>query len=183
MLSRLPYERGDRSMRTCRLISLLLAGALSGVAAQAQYRATILPKPISGNSYAYGVSGNVAAGIIGNHAMLWTDAGNPIDLNPVGATSSVATCVLDDIQGGYADNKPYIWYGSAASGINLQPPGSTNGRVWAVADGVQAGSVYFPSTGHAALWHGSAASFVDLGTAGAGFNGGAVVYGVSSDTQ
>jgi hypothetical protein len=49
---------------------------------------------------------------------------------------------------------------------NLHPAGAVQSRAWSVRGGQQVGQAFYPiGISHAAIWSGSAASFVDLGTA------------------
>lgn len=62
-----------------------------------------------------------------------------------------------------------IWDGSGSS-INLNPQGFRGSIAYGTDGATQVGMVYGPPTGdysHAAIWHGTAASFADLNPAGA----------------
>jgi hypothetical protein len=131
-------------------------------------------------SVATGLSGNRQVGYgtttaIGgsNHALLWSgSAASATDLNPAGFSWTEA----DGIHGsqivgwGTPDNavvaEALLWSGSTDAYVNLSPAGftrayarSTNGQQQ-VGEVGNAGS--FTNGWHAALWTGTAASYVDL---------------------
>ncbi len=109
------------------------------------------------------------------HAGSWSgDALSWKDLNPAGWTHSQAWATSGLQQGGFVSNgtgdRACIWAGSPGSMILLHPAGVVQSRVYGVAGGkqsggggVQVGRVTMNNAQqHAALWLGSAESFVDL---------------------
>ena len=57
---------------------------------------------------------------------------------------------------------PMVWRGSVKSAVDLLPPGFVKGNAIDVLDGWQVGAVAKDSYASAALWHGTADSFVPL---------------------
>lgn len=97
-------------------------------------------------------------------ASMWTGSATSwVNLNPAGATESWALAADAGLQFGWANfggaTLPSMWSGSSASWTDLTPLGHTGGAVNAARYGVQVGNV----DGTAALWQGSAATYVDLG--------------------
>lgn len=105
------------------------------------------------------------------HAVLLTgNALTAVDLNPTGAYYSMATCMDDIQQGGWAymptGLHAVVWSGSAASCADLNPSGYNFSYCLGVHNSEQVGYAqnqsYFITASHAYCWHGSAASGVDL---------------------
>jgi hypothetical protein len=127
-------------------------------------------------SEAYAVSGNIQVGIATHtqsgqlHASLWKGSAESfVDLHPAGSSQSRGLATDGTLQGGWAslpgggDHEAVIWAGSAESVVNLAPPGAQRSAVLAMAPGIQVGSVEFPDEApHAAIWRGTADSWVDL---------------------
>jgi hypothetical protein len=122
------------------------------------------------NSHAYAISGSAVGGVRNNRATLWP-TGAPdiyVDLGPPGSGESRVFAMDPTSQGGFAvvpaGMRPYLWYGSAASGVNLFPPGfssSDSGQVTGTAPGVQVGTMFSRGGPRAYMWAGTAASGVD----------------------
>jgi hypothetical protein len=130
------------------------------------------------------------------HAILWPGPSfsTIVDLHPAGYTNyySTLTC-LDDArnqQGGYLfvynpltglyDDTAFLWKGTP-NGISLAPAGSSTSAVLAMGDGYQAGWATIGGIQHAVVWHGSAASAVDLGPGVAqGVDGDGDIVGLSA---
>ncbi|MEI7821211.1 MAG: hypothetical protein WCK55_09865 [Verrucomicrobiota bacterium] len=105
------------------------------------------------------------------HAVLLTgNALSGVDLNPATAYYSMATCMDDTQQGGWAylpvGIHALVWSGSASSYSDLNPSGYNFSYCLGVHNGEQVGYAqqqsYFISASHAYSWHGSATSGVDL---------------------
>lgn len=126
------------------------------------------------------------------HAILWTGPSYTIvDLHPTAypAYSSFMSC-LDDSrnqQGGYLyiynpysggyDYTAYLWNGTP-NGQSLAPVGSTSSVVLGMFGGYQVGWAMVSGVQHAFVWHGSAASAIDLGPGSAtGIDGNLDVVG------
>lgn len=128
------------------------------------------------------LAGSSDSGIVGigggfpGRALYWRDAEiEPVELNPRGIFYSSARAIDGGQQAGvmatepmfHAGNRiPVVWHGSADSVVKLLPEGFESGEAHDCAAGMQAGAVRRgdASTGfeRAALWLGSAASFIDL---------------------
>jgi hypothetical protein len=110
-------------------------------------------------------------------AVMWTgSAGSAVSLHPSGAQQSTATAVADGLEGGWvvypANGAPRwaaLWSGSAQSVTILNPgPSYIDSTVQGMAQGQQVGwAQVFGFNTHAALWRGTAASFVDMNPPGA----------------
>ncbi len=138
------------------------------------------------SSVAYGVEGTNQVGyaVFGGeaHAVMWSGAADMFtDLNPVGALNSTAFALSGTNQAGYATfgnaqngyfDHAALWSGTRDSFVDLNPAGALYSRAQAVSGTQQAGYarflIYYPPLGdyfvfsHAALWSGTAPSFVDL---------------------
>jgi hypothetical protein len=132
------------------------------------------------DSIALGASGIQQVGYGSNHALLWNgSASSFIDLNPSGFNTSRATGISGTQQVGWiassawggpygsAGTHAFLWYGSAASRIDLHP----SGYAWSEALGIngmqQVGRGFISDFNyHALLWSGSAESCVDLNPSG-----------------
>jgi len=150
-------------------------------------------------SYANAIFGNQVGGAVNSaatnnndHAALWTGGSSAfLDLHPPNATGTLSALygVGQGMQVGYAEMTitslprfsyhPFLWSGSAASGVDLWPglAGATHGVAAACAGNQQVGWMVFNDSmhpfysmkSHAFLWTGSAASAIDLHPA-SGFN-------------
>jgi hypothetical protein len=112
------------------------------------------------------------------HAILWTSTGTPIDLHPTnlsGLVDSQAGATDGVHQVGEADDASgnshaILWNSSPDSAIDLSPVnlnGIINSGAGSIAGNQQAGSGWGAPVGglvnfHPLLWHGTAASAVDL---------------------
>ncbi len=105
------------------------------------------------------------------HAGLWTGtAASFVDLEPSWASKSQAYSTAGSQQGGYAKNasggaqSATIWYGSAATAVNLQASAfSGTGLVEATNGSQQVGSAAVGGKTEAILWNGTANSYINLG--------------------
>ncbi len=127
-----------------------------------------------GQGQAFDVFGNQQVGKFwvpnqGQHASIWSgSAESRVDLNPAGASLSLATDIFENTQVGEAGFEGVgvhagLWTGTAESWVDLHP----SGAVWSGANSVSATSQagYWQDTNYlvrAALWHGSATSMIDL---------------------
>jgi hypothetical protein len=122
--------------------------------------------------------GGITVGTLGDgRASLWHgSAASWTNLHPSNFTSSVATAIDGNLQGGWVysaatDYNAALWSGSAASFLDLNPPGAARSQIFGMAAGQQAG--YFEPLGqnpHAAIWHGTAQSASDLNPPGVGLS-------------
>jgi hypothetical protein len=169
--------------------SLAVAGQASG------YEAMLLnaPAPLAeGEGRGAGAGQAVGTGRIpgsayptDTHAVFWPKPGGAgVDLHPPDFRHSAALGTDGLQQVGHGNGPPtrfarhaLLWRGSANVYIDLHPAGTWNDSVAvAVAGGQQAGNInnYFYTTyerdiiEHAALWHGTAASVIDLHPRGIG---------------
>ncbi|MBX7211404.1 MAG: hypothetical protein K1X78_24065 [Verrucomicrobiaceae bacterium] len=126
---------------------------------------------LTGVSSGKQVGGSQASGSYNSHAVLLSgNALTAVDLNPTGAYYSMATCMDDTQQGGWAylttGLHAVVWSGSSSSCSDLHPSGYNFSYCLGVHNGEQVGYAqqqsYFISASHAYCWHGSAASGVDL---------------------
>jgi hypothetical protein len=94
-----------------------------------------------------------------------------VDLNPTGATDSVAFGVSGGNQVGFGRGPEFggghalLWNGTAKSVVDLNPAGVQGSVAFGVSGGRQVGFGEGPVFGgyaHAFLWSGTAASVVDL---------------------
>ena len=124
---------------------------------------------------AYAIASGVQVGYSGGpgrqRAMLWRGSSNSaVELHPKAAKLSECQGTDGSEQVGTASvnfmsNMPSLWHGSADSWIDLTPKKFPGGAAYACASGIQVGCVALDKDNqrhHAALWTGSAASFVDL---------------------
>jgi hypothetical protein len=128
------------------------------------------------NSGALKTRRNVQAGAIGiafdvYHAGYWRGtAASFIDLHPTGAVTSSAAAT-DGLWVGGRTGFPgfgehaYIWNTLSSVSVDLNPAGATSSHILGMAPGVQVGDASFGLPTHAALWRGTAQSFVDFGVA------------------
>jgi hypothetical protein len=113
----------------------------------------------------------------GSNALIWIGSStSSTSLHPAGAYNSSATAVGGNQQVGrvslsqFGQNHAALWTGSAASFVDLHPSPATASECLAVSNGVQVGDVMLidpndpnmNSISRAALWTGTAASFVNL---------------------
>ncbi|MFN0131982.1 MAG: hypothetical protein ACKVW3_05560 [Phycisphaerales bacterium] len=128
---------------------------------------------------------SAALAIAGNQQVGWTFAGiyefaamwrgssaSYVNLHPTGALTSVATATDGTLQGGYVaygggtSIQAVLWNGSSTPIAFLNPPASSS-RVLGMVPGQQVGWTQFVEQNtHAALWSGSAESWIDLNPAG-----------------
>jgi MYXO-CTERM domain-containing protein len=119
-------------------------------------------------------------------ASLWQGSAESwVNLNPAGASSSLANGIHADQQVGWASiagtQRAGLWSGSAASWVDLHPAGATTSTAWGVHDGRQVGSAIFGGIARAGLWEGSAASWVDLSQFLTGSWGSTTAFAIWSD--
>ncbi len=120
------------------------------------------------DSFAYAVDGDRQFGSAragsSNHAMMWTgSASTQTDLHPGGFTTSTISGAGNGQAVGHAGNGSAgshagLWIPDAAAFIDLHPDGTTASSAVAAHGGIQAGNV----DGGAALWVGSAETWIDL---------------------
>ena len=94
------------------------------------------------------------------------------NLHPAGSLSSGANATANGLQGGISTGHAGIWSGTAASWVDLHPTVAINTAISSTINGMsngqQVGSVTLTdafgeqTAFHAALWSGTAASYVDL---------------------
>lgn len=119
--------------------------------------------------------GKALVAMIGDCAILWRGTADSwVNLNPAGVNSSTAFGVSGGEQVGsvqiVSEDHAALWHGSAESFVDLNPPlGELSGSyARGVYAGQQVGYVYVrqrpngDAPPHAALWSGTAASWVDL---------------------
>lgn len=130
------------------------------------------PNLMTGYIYVYTTDGQQQVGSVSQHAALWAGgASTLVDLNPAGASDSVALGVHGGQQVGAVGSHAFLWNGSAASAVDLGP------GVAFATDGVQqVGTASNIGGSPACLWTGSAASKVIL-------SGDSVAYGVAHGEQ
>lgn len=129
------------------------------------------------NAAIFGVGGGQqvgASGTTSGRAALWSGSpGSYVSLHPIGATESHAYATDGKQQVGTTGNlptvRPFLWAGSAESGLDLTPPwatvfGNATGYVRDVEDGWQVGAIrpngYFVE--YAVLWNNTPESGVLL---------------------
>ena len=90
---------------------------------------------------------------------------NSNDVTPLSAAAGKLTGATSGKQvGGGSDGHAYLLNGTALASVDLHPAGWINSMALSTDDTQQCGYAYSATTGgnHAALWWGSAATFVDL---------------------
>lgn len=100
-----------------------------------------------------------------NHACLWINQAQGIDLNPAGASASEALAVHAGRQVGWANfsgQRAALWDDTQASYVDLHPAGATQSTARGIHGGIQVGDALIAGNSHASLWKDSAASWVDL---------------------
>ena len=180
------------------LLSLLCLG---GGPAFAGWTVVSLHPAGAEGSCANGVSGGQQVGYAWfsgkYHAGLWSGtAGSWMDLNPAWANHSKANGVSGGQQVGWAfqatapsesNNHAILW--SGGSWVDLHPARAGewawSSKAYGVSGGQQVGWATFGGHGTAALWSGSAASWVDLNPGGPypGGSWASCAYGVSGGQQ
>jgi hypothetical protein len=108
------------------------------------------------------------------HAIVWSDSGTGyVDLTPNDPTALAIARgeYIGQETGSYTvSNNPFhaaVWYGSAASLVDLNPSGASSSEAFAVYNGRQVGFATFAGMKHAGTWNSTALSFVDLQPFGA----------------
>lgn len=107
------------------------------------------------------------------HAAMWSGSATTfVDLHPPGTSRSAIAGAGGGQQVGTAHTGDIahagLWSDSVASFVDLNPDGASSSQASDCAGGLQVGSAF----GHAALWRGSADSYLDLHTAlGAAYSG------------
>lgn len=132
----------------------------------------LVPQGSAGGGLTF-TSGYLHGGAIASRATIWAWPGfTPIDLHPSNSwTSSTLMGGTDYQQVGYVYRSIWpgpraaLWYGSAASYVNLNPSWALHSIAYAASGTQQAGSAtatvpFFQV--RAGFWSGTAASFVDL---------------------
>lgn len=143
-------------------------------AASAQWSATIMAPPGTYESEIWSLSPGVQGGMVAPtstmlaRAALWHGVpGAWIDFGPGGTIYAMTPAQQVGIVNGLG---AALWSGTPQSGVSLFPglPGMNGSTAYALAGGQQVGKVSFSNaTWHAALWYGTAGSFVDLNPPGA----------------
>ena len=124
---------------------------------------------------AYAIANGVQVGYSGGpgrqRAMLWRGSSNSaVELHPKAAKLSECQATDGSEQVGTASvnfmsNMASLWHGSADSWVDLTPKKFPGGAAYACGGGIQVGCVALDKDNqrhHAALWAGTAASFIDL---------------------
>jgi hypothetical protein len=123
------------------------------------------------------------------HVVWHGSAASAVSLHPAGALYSRASGVADGLQGGYvryATGNQAKWaslWAGAAQSISILHPGSAfiQSEILGTAPGQQVGwAEHTGQAEHAAMWTGSAASYVDLNPPGAGLS---FLYGTCGSAQ
>ena len=124
---------------------------------------------------AYAIAKGVQVGYSGGpgrqRSMLWRGSSeSAIELHPKKA--KLSECHYTDgaeqvgtASANFLTNMPSLWHGSADSWVDLTPKKFPGGAAYACASGIQVGCVALDKDNqrhHAALWIGTATSFVDL---------------------
>lgn len=157
----------------------LAAGQLNGLAtvwSLPNLTSRNLQTPQAGESAVHCISGTQAAGAYRSgdyQALYWpTLDAAPTQLTPANFTASYAYGMDSTQQVGRAwvysqgrpVNHPALWSGTAASFIDLLPSGFSAGLATKTLNGWQIGILTSPSGDIGVIWHGSAASVIDLKT-------------------
>lgn len=171
-----------RGLELRPLVRLGLAICLTaaGAAAQAGWTCTVLDPPSATaqprDAAALGSDGSHQVGEVGPYASLWSGtAGSWTNLNPPGALQGIAYGIVGSqvagvvVMPGFAAGQACLWNVVTGSCTNLHPNVPCLGSVaTAISANHQAGYIWLSSGDtFAALWTGSADSFVNLNPAGA----------------
>ncbi len=183
----------SRFRRTQSALCLLLLSSAT-IPAHAQYVAVFLDTEYNVFSYGRAVSGRYQVGNIEGGAYLWHGSeASAVSITPKGFDRTIALGIdgnhIVGLGSGYYttnDDTHALLWGVSANDYNkyvdLHPQGTVESEAVCVSGDWQAGWALGPATGyaqHAYLWHGSAASAVDLNPRGFG----SVVMGIYGDTQ
>ncbi len=131
--------------------------------------------------------------LLGVPALLHADTWTTIPLNPSGVVFSGAAAAMGTRQAGvarlgdpanYTGNRAVLWNGISDNLVNLQPAGATYSLVSAMTETQQGGSVTFGAGAYqAALWSGTAESYVSLHPPTAGVGEESSVYAMAGNQQ
>jgi hypothetical protein len=141
-----------------------------------------LDADFAGSYLAYGTDGTQQVGVesygTSVYAMLWTGAGNQVDLQPSNLSGFNASwanglCTSQQVGGMTSvttgDSHAVLWSGSSATAVDLNPSGFTGSEAYGTNGSQQVGDGWGTATGnnlHAVLWSGSANRAVDLNPSG-----------------
>ena len=134
--------------------------------------------PDGNYSGAAGVAGTTVVGQSGRKACKWTGGEHTfVNLHPGTYRESYATGTTGDATVGWATNSPnpgtdaILWTGETNQMVILSPS-SLGAKALCISQGTQGG--YFIANGkgdaHACIWHGTAASYIDLNPSFAGIS-------------
>ncbi len=159
------------------LLFAALAAASGGPASAQDYHSNDLTPAgsvsgkLAGSSSGRQAGSAQLSGGYSPHAVLLTgNALTAVDLNPATAYYSMATCMDDSQEGGWAylptGVHAVVWDSYGTSYSDLNPSGYNFSYCYGVHNGEQVGYAqsqsYFITASHAYCWHGTAASGVDL---------------------
>jgi autotransporter-associated beta strand protein len=128
-----------------------------------------------GSAEALAIDGNIAAGQVYStansfyHAYSWNlSSGTFLDMNPSGFSQSAVYGVSNGAFAGYGTSGgtsvALYWPTTSATPANLNPSVASSSTALAISGSSQVGSATIAANGHshAAIWHGTAVSYVDL---------------------
>lgn len=127
--------------------------------AEAQWTTTVLHSPSGAGSQVLGISPSYQVGwTYTGGAVRW--AGSPESMTVLAPGASTAAAIWGNTIAGDISGHAALWdlQGNATS---LHPAGVFVSQIYAIRGNEQAGAIT-NGTPHAAVWHGTAASFVDL---------------------
>lgn len=145
------------------------------------------------SSQAFATNGNQQVGRASSgvifHAFLWNgSAATAVDLHPIHldyvfVSQAMGTDGIHQVGVGFdrsaIHGRALLWNGAANTAVNLNPPGMPGSQAFGVSGTQQVGFVatnpFSNGPTHAYLWHGTAASGVDLCPASYGFANSAAV--------
>lgn len=104
-----------------------------------------------------------------NAASLWKGSPATFLMFPqADYTYGIAAGTDGNITVGQTHSGATLWSGTSSPAMTvLHPPSAASSFAWGVANGVQVGDVGIAGQGHASVWYGTAASWVDIHPAGA----------------
>jgi hypothetical protein len=170
----------------CTRIAFVLVAALATAVGHAQtivaHAQTYAAREVSSGGFANAISFGVAGGSFGNHAALWTGAGL-VDVHPAGSNFSAISVPFAYVTGRAVATDGDQIVGYAAEGDPERGLGASHAMLWdvdtgsavelgkdvsvfGVGGGAQVGTTTGSRGPNAALWRGTANSFVDLHVAG-----------------
>jgi hypothetical protein len=162
----------NRGRTNAALAAVVLAFAARAAPAGPDNWQAIVLHPLGTHSWAYGTGAQMQVGVVGTRAVVWNgQPGSTLLPIPEGYTLSESRGIDGQRIVGHASlpipgtylGRAMLWPGAAQMPINLHPDAARHSVGHGVAGDQQVGHTYFEDgNARAALWRGSAESFVRL---------------------